>query len=682
MQKGNIGVTTENIFPIIKKFLYSDHEIFLRELVSNAVDATQKLNTLASIGEFKGELGDLTVHVELGKDTITISDRGIGLTAEEIEKYINQIAFSGANDFLEKYKNDANAIIGHFGLGFYSAFMVAKKVEIITKSYRDDAKAVKWTCDGSTEFTIEEIEKADRGSDIILYIDDDCKEFLEEARISELLKKYCSFLPVPIAFGKKKEWKDGKQVETAEDNIINDTTPLWTRKPSELSDEDYKSFYSKLYPMSDEPLFWIHLNVDYPFHLTGILYFPKVKSNIELNKNKIQLYCNQVFVTDSVEGIVPEFLTLLHGVLDSPDIPLNVSRSYLQSDQNVKKISNHITKKVADRLEEIFKNDRPQFEEKWDSLKLFIQYGMLTDEKFYDRAVKFALFKDVEGKYFTFEEYKNLIKDNQTDKEGNLIYLYTTNKDEQYSYIQAAKDKGYSVLEMDGQLDVHLIGQLEQKFEKSRFVRVDSDTIDNLIRKEDSNKVTLSEEQKMAMQEVFKSQMPKLNKTEFYVTFEALGENANPVMLTQSEYMRRMREMSAMQPGMSFYGEMPDSFNFVLNTDHPLIKKVLTEEEQACDEKLKPILSDIKGWEARQADLREAQSKKKEDEITAQEKEDMTNTNHKLDELREQRNQVLAEYAGTNKTVSQLIDLALLGNGMLKGEALSQFIKRSVELIG
>ena len=682
MQKGNIGVTTENIFPIIKKFLYSDHEIFLRELVSNAVDATQKLNTLASIGEFKGELGDLTIHVELGKDTITISDRGIGLTAEEIEKYINQIAFSGANDFLEKYKDDANAIIGHFGLGFYSAFMVAKKVEIITKSYRDEAQAIKWTCDGSPEFTIEEVDKADRGSDIILYIDDDCKEFLEEARVSELLKKYCSFLPVPIAFGKKKEWKDGKQVETTEDNIINDTTPLWTRKPSELSDEDYKSFYTKLYPMSDEPLFWIHLNVDYPFHLTGILYFPKVKSNIELNKNKIQLYCNQVFVTDSVEGIVPEFLTLLHGVLDSPDIPLNVSRSYLQSDQNVKKISNHITKKVADRLEEIFKNDRPQFEEKWDSLKLFIQYGMLTDEKFYDRAVKFALFQDVEGKYFTFEEYKNLIKDNQTDKEGNLIYLYTTNKDEQYSYIQAAKDKGYSVLEMDGQLDVHLIGQLEQKFEKSRFVRVDSDTIDNLIRKEDSNKVTLSEEQKMAMQEVFKSQMPKLNKTEFYVTFEALGENANPVMLTQSEYMRRMREMSAMQPGMSFYGEMPDSFNFVLNTDHPLIKKVLTEEEQACDEKLKPILSDIKGWEARQADLREAQSKKKEDEITAQEKEDMTNTNHKLDELREQRNQVLAEYAGTNKTVSQLIDLALLGNGMLKGEALSQFIKRSVELIG
>ena len=681
-KQGNIGVTSENIFPIIKKFLYSDHEIFLRELVSNAVDATQKLKTLSSVGEFKGELGDLTVQVKFDDKTITISDRGIGMTAEEIDKYINQIAFSGAEEFVEKYKNDAASIIGHFRLGFYSSFMVSKKVEIVTKSYKEGAVPMKWSCDGTPEYSLEETTKEDRGTDIILYIDDENKDFLNKDKINGLLTKYCRFLPVPIAFGKKQEWKDGKYVDTDEDNVINDTKPAWVRKPADMTDEDYKKFYRDLYPMTDEPLFWIHLNVDYPFNLTGILYFPRIKSNIDLHRNKIQLYCNQVFVTDSVEGIVPEFLTLLHGVLDSPDIPLNVSRSYLQSDQNVKKISNHITKKVADRLEEIFKNDRPQFEEKWDSLKLFIQYGMLTDEKFYDRAVKFALFKDVEGKYFTFEEYKNLIKDNQTDKEGNLIYLYTTNKDEQYSYIQAAKDKGYSVLEMDGQLDVHLIGQLEQKFEKSRFVRVDSDTIDNLIRKEDSSKVTLSEEQKTAMQEVFKSQMPKLNKTEFYVTFEALGENANPVMLTQSEYMRRMREMSAMQPGMSFYGEMPDSFNFVLNTDHPLIKKVLTEEEQACDEKLKPILSDIKGWEARQADLREAQSKKKEDEITAQEKEDMTNTDHKLDELREQRNQVLAEYAGTNKTVSQLIDLALLGNGMLKGEALSQFIKRSVELIG
>ena len=684
MQKGNIGVTTENIFPIIKKFLYSDHEIFLREIVSNAVDATQKLKVLASSGEFKGEASNLRVRVKADKEagTLTVSDSGIGMTREEVEKYINQIAFSGAEEFLEKHKDDAATIIGHFGLGFYSAFMVSDKVEIVTKSYKEGAQAVKWTGEGDTEYTLENTEKAERGTDIIMYINAEEKDFLEENKLQDLLTKYCKFLPIEIVFGKKKEWKDGKYVDTEEDNIINDTNPLWTRKPSELKEEDYQKFYRELYPMAQDPLFHIHLNVDYPFNLTGILYFPKIDNKFEIQKNKIQLYSNQVYVSDSVEGIVPEYLTLLHGVIDSPDIPLNVSRSYLQSDQNVKKISNHITKKVADRLEEIFKNDRPQFEEKWDSLKLFIQYGMLTDEKFYDRAVKFALFKDVEGKYFTFEEYKNLIKDNQTDKEGNLIYLYTTNKDEQYSYIQAAKDKGYSVLEMDGQLDVHLIGQLEQKFEKSRFVRVDSDTIDNLIRKEDSNKVTLSEEQKMAMQEVFKSQMPKLNKTEFYVTFEALGENANPVMLTQSEYMRRMREMSAMQPGMSFYGEMPDSFNFVLNTDHPLIKKVLTEEEQACDEKLKPILSDIKGWEARQADLREAQSKKKEDEITAQEKEDMTNTNHKLDELREQRNQVLAEYAGTNKTVSQLIDLALLGNGMLKGEALSQFIKRSVELIG
>ena len=645
------------------------------------------------------------------------------MTADEVEEYINQIAFSGATDFIEKYKDKSNSdqIIGHFGLGFYSAFMVADEVHIDTLSYKDGAKAVHWECDGGTEFSMEDGDKTDVGTTITLFLNEDCLEFCNEYKAREVVKKYCSFMPTEIYLSKantketqiikeeeklpddevleeiepeKKEKTEGEnaEAEAAEEpkklkirkrpELINETQPLWTKHPNECTKEEYLDFYRKVFQDYKEPLFWIHLNMDYPFNLKGILYFPKVKSNIELNKNKIQLYCNQVYVTDSVEGIVPDFLTLLHGVLDSPDIPLNVSRSYLQSDQNVKKISNHITKKVADRLEEIFKNDRPQFEEKWDSLKLFIQYGMLTDEKFYDRAVKFALFKDVEGKYFTFEEYKNLIKDNQTDKEGNLIYLYTTNKDEQYSYIQAAKDKGYSVLEMDGQLDVHLIGQLEQKFEKSRFVRVDSDTIDNLIRKEDSNKVTLSEEQKMAMQEVFKSQMPKLNKTEFYVTFEALGENANPVMLTQSEYMRRMREMSAMQPGMSFYGEMPDSFNFVLNTDHPLIKKVLTEEEQACDEKLKPILSDIKGWEARQADLREAQSKKKEDEITAQEKEDMTNTNHKLDELREQRNQVLAEYAGTNKTVSQLIDLALLGNGMLKGEALSQFIKRSVELIG
>ena len=650
-KQGNIGVTSENIFPIIKKFLYSDHEIFLRELVSNAVDATQKLKTLASVGEFKGELGDLTVQVSFDDKIIKISDRGIGMTAEEIDKYINQIAFSGAEEFVEKYKNDAAAIIGHFGLGFYSSFMVSKKVEIVTKSYKEGAVPMKWSCDGTPEYTLEETQKDDRGTDIILYIDDENKDFLNKDKISGLLTKYCRFLPVPIAFGKKQEWKDGKYVDTDEDNIINDITPAWVRKPADMTDEDYKKFYRDLYPMSEEPLFWIHLNVDYPFNLTGILYFPRIKSNLDLHRNKIQLYSNQVFVTDSVEGIVPEFLTLLHGVLDSPDIPLNVSRSYLQSDQNVKKISNHITKKVADRLEEMFKNDRPQFEEKWDSLKLFIQYGMLSDEKFYDRGAKFALLKDVDGKYYTFEEYKALVEANQTDKEGNLIYLYTTNVNDQYSYIQAAKDKAYSVLIMDGQLDV--VGQ-----------------------------VTLNEDQKNALQEMFKSQLPKIEKTDFIVTFEALGENSNPVMLTQSEYMRRMREMSAMQPGMSFYGEMPDNYNLVLNTDHELVKKVLSEEEQNCEEKLKPILADLKGWKARQEDLREAQNKKKEEEITSAEKEDMTNTNHKIDELTSQRNAILAEYAGSNKLVSQLIDLALLANGMLKGEALSKFIKRSVQLIG
>ncbi|MCD8042776.1 MAG: molecular chaperone HtpG [Tannerellaceae bacterium] len=680
-KQGNIGVTSENIFPIIKKFLYSDHEIFLRELVSNAVDATQKLKTLSSVGEFKGELGDLTIHVSFDDSTITISDRGIGMTAEEIDKYINQIAFSGAEEFVEKYKNDAAAIIGHFGLGFYSSFMVSKKVEIVTKSYKEGAVAMKWSCDGTPEYTLEETEKADRGTDIILYIDDENKDFLNKDKLNGLLTKYCRFLPVPIAFGKKQEWKDGKYVDTDEDNIVNDTNPAWTRKPADMSDEDYKKFYRDLYPMSEEPLFWIHLNVDYPFNLTGILYFPRIKSNIDLNRNKIQLYSNQVFVTDSVEGIVPEFLTLLHGVLDSPDIPLNVSRSYLQSDQNVKKISNHITKKVADKLEEMFKNDRAGFEEKWDSLKLFIQYGMLTDEKFYDRAAKFALLKDVDGKYFTYEEYRTLVKDNQTDKDGNLIYLYTNSKDEQYSYIQAAKDKGYSVLFMDGQLDVHQVGQLEQKFEKTQFVRVDSDVIDNIIRKENKNSVTLTDDQQKALQQMFKSQTPKLEKADFYVTIEALGENTSPVMLTQSEYMRRMREMSAMQPGMSFYGEMPESYNLVLNSDHRLVKEVLEQEEAACTDKVQPILSDIKGWEARQADLREAQSKKKEEEITAEEKEDMTNTNKKLDELRDQYNAVLAAYASENKLVSQLIDLALLSNGMLKGEALSQFIRRSVDMI-
>ena len=681
MQKGNIGVTTENIFPIIKKFLYSDHEIFLRELVSNAVDATQKLNTLASISEFKGELGDLTIHVSLGKDTITISDRGIGLTAEEIDKYINQIAFSGANDFLEKYKNDANAIIGHFGLGFYSAFMVANKVEIVTKSYKEGSQAVKWTCDGSPEFTLEDVDKADRGTDIILYIDDDAKEFLEESRISELLKKYCKFLPVPIAFGKKKEWKDGKQVETSEDNIINDTTPLWTRKPSELSDEDYTKFYRELYPMSDEPLFWIHLNVDYPFHLTGILYFPKVKSNIELNRNKIQLYSNQVYVTDSVEGIVPDFLTLLHGVIDSPDIPLNVSRSYLQSDSNVKKISTYITKKVSDRLQSIFKNDRPQFEEKWNDLKIFINYGMLTQEDFYEKASKFALFTDTDGKHYTYEEYQMLIKDNQTDKDGNLIYLYANNKDEQFRYMEGDKNKGYNVLLMDGQLDVAMVSMLEQKFEKSRFTRVDSDVVDNLIVKEDKKGDALEANKQEALSAVFKSQLPKVDKTEFNVMTQALGENSAPVMITQSEYMRRMKEMANIQAGMSFYGEMPDMFNLVLNSDHKLIKQVLSEEEIACAADIVPLQLSIDDVTKQRDALQKKQEGKKEEDIPTSEKDELKDVNKKLDELKIKKEAVFAGYASKNKVVRQLIDLALLQNNMLKGEALNNFVKRSIELI-
>ena len=681
MQKGNIGVTTENIFPVIKKFLYSDHEIFLRELVSNAVDATQKLKTLASIGEYKGELGDLTVRVSLGKDTITVSDRGIGLTAEEIDKYINQIAFSGANDFLEKYKNDANAIIGHFGLGFYSAFMVAKKVEIITKSCKEGAQAVKWTCDGSPEFTIEDCDKADRGTDIVLYIDDDCKEFLEEARISTLLKKYCSFLPVPVAFGKKKEWKDGKQVETAEDNVINETTPLWTRKPSELKDEDYKAFYRDLYPMSDEPLFWIHLNVDYPFHLTGVLYFPKVKSNIELNKNKIQLYCNQVYVTDSVEGIVPDFLTLLHGVLDSPDIPLNVSRSYLQSDSNVKKISTYITKKVSDRLQSIFKNDRKQFEEKWNDLKIFINYGMLTQEDFYDRAKDFALFTDTDGKQYTFDEYKTLIKDNQTDKDNTLIYLYANNKDEQYSYIEATKNKGYNVLLMDGQLDIAVVSMLEQKFDKVRFTRVDSDIIDNLIVKEDKKNEVLEAAKQEALSAMFKSQLPKMDKTEFYVVAQAMGEGAAPVMITQSEYMRRMKEMANIQAGMSFYGDMPDMFNLVLNADHPLVKEVLAGEEQACAADIVPIQLSMDDTNNRRNALKKSHEGKKDEEIPTAEKDELSELDKKWNELKTKKEAVLAGYAAQNPVVRQLIDLALLQNGMLKGEALNNFVKRSIELI-
>lgn len=683
MQKGNIGVTTENIFPIIKKFLYSDHEIFLRELVSNAVDATQKLKTLAAKSDFKGELGDLTVRVKADKEngTITISDRGIGLTAEEIDKYINQIAFSGANDFLAKYKEDANAIIGHFGLGFYSAFMVSKKVEIITRSYREGAQAVKWTCDGSPEFTLEDTEKADRGTDIVLYIDDDCKEFLEDAKIQALLTKYCRFLPVSIAFGKKKEWKDGKQVETEEDNLINDTCPIWTKQPSELKDEDYKNFYRALYPMSDEPLFWIHLNVDYPFNLTGVLYFPKIKSNIDLQKNKIQLYCNQVYVTDSVEGIVPDFLTLLHGVIDSPDIPLNVSRSYLQSDSNVKKISTYITKKVADRLQSIFKSDRKEFESKWDDLKLFINYGMLTQDDFYEKAEKFALLKDTDSHYYTFEEYNTLIKDNQTDKDGNLIYLYANNTDEQYTYIAAAKDKGYNVLLMDGQLDVPMINKLEQKLEKSRFTRVDSDVIDRLIVKDEQKGEKLPQDKQEILSTVFNGQLPKLNKTEFHVEVEPLGETVAPVIITQSEYMRRMKDMASIQPGMSFYGEMPDMFSMVLNSDHKLVKQVLDDAESACAEKLVPVESEIAMLKLRETELHKAHEGKKDEEIPTTEKDELKDVEQKLTEQKQQKDAIVNEYAASNKIVHQLIDLALLQNNMLKGEALNNFVKRSVELI-
>ena len=681
-KQGHIGVTSENIFPIIMKFLYSDHEIFLRELVSNAVDASQKLKTLSSVGEFKGELGDLSVHVRIDGKKLIVSDRGIGMTADEIDQYINQIAFSSAEEFINKYKNDAASIIGHFGLGFYSSFMVSKKVEIITKSYREDAVAMKWSCEGTPEYEMVETKKEDRGTDIILYLDDDNKNFLEKSKITELLTKYCRFLPIPIVFGKKQEWKDKKYVDTDEDNVVNTVTPAWTRKPSDLKEDDYKTFYRDLYPMSEEPLFWIHLNVDYPFNLTGILYFPRIKSNLDIHRNKIQLYCNQVFVTDSVEGVVPEFLTLLHGVLDSPDIPLNVSRSYLQSDQNVKKISTHITKKVADRLEEIFKNDREEYEKKWDDLKIFIQYGMLSDEKFYDRALKFDLLKDVDDKYFTLDEYKTLIESSQKDKDGTLIYLYSTNPNDQYSYIQAAKDKGYNVLLFDGQLDIPMVSHFEQKNEKTRYIRVDSDTVGQLIRKEDAQIVDFTEDQKNALQQVFKSQMPTIEKTEFTVTLEALGAESNPVMLTQSEYMRRMRDMAAIQPGMSFYGEMPDSYNIVLNTDHKLIQKVLEDEETACVEPVKPISDDIKGWEARQRDLRDVQNKKKYDEITEAERDDMTNTNKKLDELRDQRNTIFADFAKDNPLISQLIDLALLSNGMLKGEALSRFIKRSAQMIG
>ena len=683
MQKGNIGVTTENIFPVIKKFLYSDHDIFLREMVSNAVDATQKLKTLSATGDFKGELDDLSVRVSLDEKagTLTISDRGIGMTAEEIEKYINQIAFSGVNDFLEKYQDKSEAIIGHFGLGFYSSFMVSKKVEIITKSYKEGSNAVKWSCDGSPEYTLEDAEKEDRGSDIVLYIDDDCKEFLQKSKIEELLNKYCKFMAVPVVFGKKTEWKDGKMVDTEEDNIINSVEPLWVKAPSGLKDEDYKSFYRTLFPMNDEPLFWIHLNVDYPFNLTGILYFPRVKNNIELQRNKIQLYCNQVFVTDQVEGIVPEFLTLLHGVIDSPDIPLNVSRSYLQSDANVKKIATYITKKVADRLQSIFKESRKEFEEKWDDLKLFINYGMLSESDFYERAKDFSLIKDTEGKYFTFEEYNTLIKDNQTDKEGYLVNLYTSNKEEQYSYIEAAKQKGYSVIDASGQLDVPLLSMLEQKQEKTRYVRVDSDIVDRIIQKEDAPKNNLSVEETDNLSEAFRSQIPTIEKADFTVDVQSLGESFQPVLVTQNEYMRRMKEMSQFQQGMGFYAQLPDSYNLVLNADHPLVKKVLDDITANTATGLKPIASELKGQEARLAALHQSQDNKKTEELTQEEKDDMQNTQKTVSDLQDKKKAIVAAYAKGNDIVHQLIDLALLQNGMLQGAALDKFLKRSISLI-
>lgn len=682
MKQGNIGVTTENIFPVIKKFLYSDHEIFIREIVSNAVDATQKLKTLAGKGDFQGEMGELKVTVSIDKDakTITVSDRGIGMTAEEIDKYINQIAFSGANDFLEKYKDDANAIIGHFGLGFYSAFMVSKQVDIITKSYQD-APAVKWSCDGSPSYTLEETEKDDRGTDIIMHLDDDCEEFLEKSKMEELLRKYCHFLPVPIAFGKKTEWKDGKQVDTEEDLIINNVEPLWTKKPADLKDEDYKEFYRHLFPMADEPLFWIHLNVDYPFNLTGILYFPKIKNNLDVQRNKIQLYCNQVFVTDAVEGIVPEFLTLLHGVIDSPDIPLNVSRSYLQSDANVKKISGYITKKVSDKLASIFKNEREEFEKKWDDIKIFIHYGMLSQEDYYDKAKQYFLLKDTEGKYYTLSEYAEKVKENQTNKDGQVIYLYANDTDAQYTYIESAKSKGYNVLMMDGQLDTPLTSMLERKLEKTTFTRVDADVIDRLIQKEDTKRELLEAERADKLTQLFNSQMPRTDKVDYHVEAQPLGEDQLPVMITQSEYMRRMKEMARLQPGMSFYGDMPDMYTLVLNTDAPLIKQVLQESEDATKEQLSPIEAEIRGLNARQAVLRQEQEKKKPEEITQEEKDDLKKCGEDIQAENKKKNDILKTYAEGNERVHQLIDLALLQNGMLKGEALTRFVKRSVSMI-
>ena len=683
VQKGNIGITTENIFPVIKKFLYSDHEIFLREIVSNAVDATQKLRTLSAKGEFKGSLDDLKVSVKIDKEagTLTVSDNGIGMTAEEIDRYINQIAFSGATDFLEKYKDDAATIIGHFGLGFYSSFMVSSRVDIITRSYREGAEAVKWSCDGTPEFTLEPAEKAERGTDIVLHIDEENKDFLEKARVETLLNKYCRFLPVPVVFGKKTEWKDGTQVETAEDNVVNDTTPLWTKTPSTLTDEDYRNFYRELYPMQDEPLFWIHLNVDYPFNLTGVLYFPKIKNNLEIHRNKIQLFCNQVFVTDSVENIVPDFLTLLHGVIDSPDIPLNVSRSYLQSDANVKKISQYITKKVADRLSSLFKTDREQFEQKWDDLRLFIDYGMLSEEDFYDKAKNFALLKDVDNKYYTYEEYREAVKENQTDKDGRLVCLYTSDPEAQYAYVEAAKAKGYNVLLLDGQLDAPLLNMLEQKWEKTSFARVDGDTLENLIRKADNTPTEADKQLRENLSGVFTAVLPKVEKAQFHVEASALGATSAPVLVTQSEYMRRMKEQARLQPGMSFYGELPDAYSLVLNTDHPLVRSVNDGLNAATAERLAPIDAELRGLRARLQAIEAAQQHTKPEDVTEEEKNELKQVNDQIAEQNTQREAVLADYAHTNQIVPQLIDLALLQNGLLRGEALNAFVKRSVDLI-
>ena len=681
MAKGSIGVTTSNIFPVIKQFLYSDHEIFLREIVSNAVDATQKLKTLANAGEFKGKTDDLKVSVKLDTEagTLTVSDNGIGMTAEEIDKYINQIAFSGAEDFLNKFKDNANAIIGHFGLGFYSAFMVSKKVEIRTLSYKEGAKAMKWTCDGSPEYDMEECEKAERGTDIVMYIDDEEKEYLEKNRISALLNKYCRFMPVPVIFGKEQEWKDGKYVDTDTDKVINNIEPLWTRTPTELKDEDYIKFYHAIQPGQEDPLFWIHLNVDFPFTLTGILYFPKIKNNLDVRKDRIQLYCNQVFVTDSVEGVVPDFMMLLQGVIDSPDIPLNVSRSYLQADRNVKKISTYITKKVAARLEELSKKDTKAFEEKWNDIKIFIEYGMLSDEKFCEQAMKFALVSDTEGQFFKLDDYKKLIEDNQTDKDGNLVYLYATDKEAQYSYIKAANDKGYNVLMMDGQLDIPFVSMLEQKNEKSRFVRVDSDVIDNLIRKEDDKKSELSADEQAMASTLFKSQIPAIEKSEFYVSFAALAATDQPVVITQSEYMRRMKEMAQFQSGMNFYGELPNAYNLTLNTNHPVVKKVIEAANSSLEGELKPVNDELK---ATNSVIEAIKSLDKDGKgVPEDKKADLKTNEDKATELRAKKDELISKYAAGNDTVKQLIDIALLGNGLLKGEALSNFLKRSVSLL-